>query len=180
MDVVASRYAKALAESLSADGGDVVDQGLEQLEGFAWVLDSEPDARQILTNPVIPPDQREQFLDRLSGALTFDARVRKLIGLLVERRRLGVFDDVIVAYRKLLDEKKGIVRAVVTAAAPLTETERGEISSKLEASLGKRVVMDVRQDPELLGGLVVRIGSTVYDGTLRQHLSALKSRLISS
>ena len=78
----------------------------------------------------------------------------------------------------MLDEKNGIVRAVVTTAGPLSDTEREEVVKRLEKSLGRRVVMEVGEDSSLIGGLVVRIGSTVYDGSLRQHLAGFKERLL--
>ena len=100
--------------------------------------------------------------------------------MIVERRRLNILNDLIDNYQKMLDERNGIVRALVTSAAPLSEAEQRDIALRLEKSLGQRVVMDVREDPTLIGGLVVRIGSTVYDGSLRQHLEGFKERLLAS
>ncbi len=151
--------------------------GLDQLRRFAHVLEDE-DARKLLMNPVIPPERREAFLGALARSLGFDARVQRLLGLLVERRRLGVLDDVIEAYQKLLDERTGTVRAVVTAAAPLSESERAAISDRLEKATGKSIEMEVGQDSSLIGGVVVRIGSTVYDGSVRQQLRGFKDRLL--
>lgn len=179
MSIVSSRYARALFEALTSDGSGP-EAGLSQLESFAAVLVREPAAREILLNPVVLPEHRDRFIARIAEALGMDIRVRKLIGLLVERRRVGILDDVIAAYRGMLDEKNGIVRAVVTAAELLDESERLGIARRLEQSLGKQVVMDVRQDATLLGGVVVRIGGTVYDGSLRQYLGGLRSRLAAS
>jgi F-type H+-transporting ATPase subunit delta len=151
--------------------------GLDQLRGFANVLEDE-DARKLLMNPVIPPERREAFLGALARSLGFDVRVRRLLGLLVERRRLAVLDDVIEAYQKLLDERTGTVRAVVTAAAPLSESERAAISDRLERTTVKSIEMEVEQDSSLIGGVIVRIGSTVYDGSVRQQLRGFKDRLL--
>ena len=113
--VVASRYARALIEALAADSAQSADAGLDQLRRIESLLESETDARKLLVNPVIPSDRRSRFVGEISRALGLDARVGRLLGLIVERRRLDILDDLIEAYQKLLDEKNGIVRAVVTA-----------------------------------------------------------------
>ena len=174
MTVVASRYARALIDSLAPDH---MVAGLDQLRGFQQVLEVQ-DARKLLMNPVIPAERREAFIGELARSLGFDARVRKLLGLIVERRRLAVLDDIIEAYQKLLDERTGIVRAMVTAATPLSESDCAAIAKRLEKATGKRVEMAVEQDPSLIGGVVVRIGSTVYDGSVRQQLHGFKDRLL--
>jgi F-type H+-transporting ATPase subunit delta len=163
-----------------AEGSEQAGQGLAQLEGFASVLASEPAAGQILMNPVIPHEQRERFIQQIADVLGLDSRVRRLISLLVDRRRVAILDEVIQIYQQMLDDQNGIVRAIVTSATPLTESEEAEISQRLEKSLGKRVIMDVQQDMAILGGVVVRIGGTVYDGSVRQHLAGFKSRLVAS
>lgn len=177
MAIVSSRYARALFEALSADGAGLADRGLVELQGFADVLDREPAARQILLNPAIPADRRERFIGKIVATLEFDVRVRRLISLLCDRRRLDILGEVIEAYRQLLDEKNGVVRATVTSATPLTESEERKLTERLGKSLGKRIIVDVQQDVTLLGGVVFRIGGRVYDGSLRQHLAGFRSRL---
>ncbi len=178
MTVVASRYARALIEALSGENTAGPDAGLEQLGQIKLLLGNEPDARKLLINPVIPPDRRDSFVDEISRLLGLDARVAKLLRLIVERRRLEILDDLIDAYRKMLDEKNGIVRAVVRSAGPLSEAQQQEVAEKLEKSLGQRVVMAVEEDPSLIAGLIVRVGSTVYDGSLLQQLTGFKERLM--
>ena len=178
MIVVASRYARALIEALGGGNTAGPVAGLEQLGQIKLLLRNEPDARKLLINPVIPPERRDSFVDEISRVLGLDARVAKLLHLIVERRRLEILDDLIDAYRKMLDEKNGIVRAVVRSAGPLSEAQQQEVAEKLEKSLGQRVVMEVEEDPSLIGGLIVRVGSTVYDGSLLQQLAGFKERLM--
>ena len=178
MTVVASRYARALIEALGGENTAGPDAGLEQLGQIKLLLENEPDARKLLINPVIPPDRRDRFVDEISRALKLDARVGKLLHLIVDRRRLEILDDMIDAYRKMLDTKNGIVRAVVRSASPLSAEQQQEVVEKLEKSLGQSVVMEVEEDPSLIGGLIVRIGSTVYDGSLLQQLAGFKERLM--
>jgi F-type H+-transporting ATPase subunit delta len=176
MSVVSDRYARALFDALSSDG--VIDSGQEQIEAIGAVLADYPDARQLLVNPVFPPERREEFLARLGDVLGLDGRVRRLLALLVERRRLSLFPEIVQAFRRRVDQKNGIVRASVTTAAPLGEAERQQVNARLEQALGKRVIMTDTLDPSLLGGVVVQVGSTVYDGSLRQYLAGAKSRLL--
>ena len=178
MTVVAGRYARALIEALGGDNTAGPDAGLEQLDQITLLLRNEPDARKLLINPVIPPERRDSFVDEISRVLGLDPRVAKLLHLIVERRRLEILDDLIDAYRKMLDEKNGIVRAVVRSAGPLSEAQQQEVAEKLEKSLGQRVVMEVEEDPSLIAGLIVRVGSTVYDGSLLQQLAGFKERLM--
>ena len=167
-------------EALDAENTSGPLAGLEQLVQVSALLDSEPDARKLLVNPVIPPERRGSFVAEVIRVLRLDSRVGKLLGLIVERRRLDILEDLIEAYRGMLDERNNIVRAVVTSANPLSVLQQHEVGEKLEKSLGKRVVIEVREDPSLIGGLVVRIGSTVYDGTLLQHLAGFKERLLAN
>jgi F-type H+-transporting ATPase subunit delta len=178
MTVVASRYARALIEALGGENTAGPDAGLEQLGQIKLLLENEPDARKLLINPVIPAHRRDLFVDEISRVLKLDARVGKLLHLIVDRRRLEILDDMIDAYRKMLDTKNGIVRAVVRSASPLSAEQQQEVVEKLEKSLGRSVVMEVEEDPSLIGGLIVRIGSTVYDGSLVQQLVGFKERLM--
>lgn len=178
MAVVSSRYARALIEALAQDNTPGPDAGFGQLEAIRAFLDAEPDALKLLINPVIPPARRDEFITDMGSALQLDSRVLRLLRLIVERRRLAILDEVIEAYRNMLDERSGIVRAVVTAASPLKQSEQQAISAKLELSLGQQVVMEVQEDPSLIGGLVVQIGSTVYDGSLLQGLKGFKEKLL--
>ncbi len=180
MTIVASRYARALIEALSAEDAAGADAGLAQLGQIKSLLEIEPDSRKLLINPVIPPDRRDRFVDDISEAMALDPRVGKLLHLIVERRRLEILDDLIDAYRQMLDAKNNIVRAVVRSAGPLSEAQQAEVVGKLEKTLGKSVVMEVEVDPSLIGGLVVRIGSTIYDGSLLQQLAGFKERLVAS
>lgn len=175
MTVVASRYARALIEAMSPDQADA---GLEQIRLLNDLVTTEQDARKLLLNPVVPQDQRERFIERIGEAMGLDPRVRRLFALIVERRRLPILEDVVVAYQQMLDESNGIVRAEIRSAGPLSEGEQREVAARLEKTTGKRVVMEIEEDPDLIAGLVVRIGSTVYDGSLQQHLAGFKERML--
>jgi len=174
MNVVSQRYAKALIDALPPDNAET---GLAQLRQLSAILLREPDARKLLMNPAVPPENRERFIETLGEALQLEKPVQKMFALLVERRRLKVLDEVGEAYQGLLDERVGIIRVQVSSAGPLSETEKTEIRDRLEKSTGKQIVMEADQDESLIGGLVVRIGSTVMDASLRQQLAGFEQRL---
>lgn len=154
------------------------DAGLEQLQRFASLLNEEPDARRLLENPAIPGDRRKALLKEVRDALGFDQRVSNFIAILVDKNRLELLDEIIDAYQKLLDDRLGIARAVVTAARPLDPSQQKEVATKLAALTGKEVRMEVAVDPSLIGGVVAQVGSTIYDGSVRTQLQAFKNRLI--
>jgi F-type H+-transporting ATPase subunit delta len=175
MSVAANRYARALMDVLYPDHAEM---GQDQLDRFASLLRDEPDARRLLENPTMAGDRRRKLLDEISSALALDKRVRNFIGILVDKHRLKLLDEVIDGYRRLLDDRMGIVRAKVTAARPLNAAEQKELEIKLMERTGKQIRMEVAVDPSLIGGVVAQVGSTIYDGSVRTQLQAFKSRLV--
>jgi F-type H+-transporting ATPase subunit delta len=175
MSVAANRYAKALIDALSLDRAQVGD---EQLRSFAALLDEEPESKKLLENPAIAGARREAWLTEIGNALGFDRIIGNFVRILVERRRLDLLDQIIAAYERLLDQRMDVVRALVTAAQPLDNNQRRDLTSKLEMVTGKRVRMEMRVDPSLIGGVVARVNGTIYDGSVRQQLHAFKRRLV--
>ncbi len=123
-------------------------------------------------------DRRKRLLNEITTALVFDRRVANFVGILIDRNRLPLLDEVIAAYQRYLDDKLGIVRAQVTAARSLDAAEQRDLSAKLEEITGKQVRMEVAVDPSLIGGVIAQVGSTIYDGSVRHQLQAFKSRLL--
>jgi F-type H+-transporting ATPase subunit delta len=175
MSVAANRYAKALLEVLYPDKAEL---GLEQLRSFRALLSDQPEARRLFENPTVSGGRRQALLKEISAALAFDIRVANFLNVLADRNRLGLLDEIIDAYQKILDEKFGIVRAFVTTAHPLDAAQRGELARRLEGVTGKQVRMEMSVDPSLIGGVVARVGSTIYDGSVRGQLEAFKTSLI--
>ena len=174
MSVAANRYAKALMDVLYPDNAEA---GYEQLRSFSAVLQQQHDAARVLENPTISADRRKALLDKIGDALHLHKSVRNLLNLLIERNRLNLLDEILIAYQKFLDERLGIVRAQVRAAMPLDSTEQQQLAGKLQTVTGKKVRMEVAVDPTLIGGVVAQVGSTIYDGSLRQQLQRFKNRL---
>jgi len=157
---------------------DRAEAGLEQLQRFAALLKEQPDARIFLENPTMAGGRRNRMLKEISDALSFERRLTNFINILAERNRLPALDEIIQEYQRLLDEKMGIVRARVTSAGSLDLAQQRKLADKLEQVTGKQVRMEVNVDPSLIGGVIAEVGSTVYDGSVRQQLQAFKSRLV--
>jgi F-type H+-transporting ATPase subunit delta len=174
MSVAANRYATALIDVLYPDKAEL---GLRQLQSFATLLKEHPDSRHFLENPAMGGERRKRLLKEVSVALSFDRSVANFINILTDRNRLPIFDEIISEYSRLLDKRSGIVRARLTSARPLDAAQQQEFARKLEQITGKKVRMEVATDPSLIGGVVTQVGSTIYDGSIRQQLQVFKSRL---
>jgi F-type H+-transporting ATPase subunit delta len=175
MSVAANRYARALMDVLYPDTAAA---GLEQLQRFLSLLNEQPEARRFLENPTTAGERRKRLLKELFDALKMERRVANFVGILADRDRLPILDEIIQAYQKLLDDRLGILRARVTAAYSLDASQQLELAVKLEQATGKQIRMEVEVDPSLIGGVVAQVGSTIYDGSVRQQLQAFKSRLV--
>jgi F-type H+-transporting ATPase subunit delta len=109
--------------------------------------------------------------------LALDVPIRNFLGLLIDRNRLDLLNEITATYEALLDERLGIVKARITSALELDSRQRDEVAARLQALTGKKVRMEVSVDPSLIGGLVAQVGSTIYDGSIRQQLQAFRNNL---
>jgi len=157
---------------------DRAEAGLDQLQSFATLLKEEPDARRLLENPTMAGERRTKLLKEIASALGLDRRVANFVGILLDKGRLELLEEIIDAYGRLLDDRMGIVRALVTAARPLDATQHNELEMKLMERTGKKIRMEVAVDASLIGGVVAEVGGTIYDGSVRTQLQAFKNRLV--
>jgi F-type H+-transporting ATPase subunit delta len=175
MSVAANRYATALIDVLYPDKAEA---GLAELRAFAALLKQQPDSRRFLENPALSGQRHNRLLQEISSALGFDKRVGNFIKILADRNRLPILEEIIVEYQRLMDQRLGIVRARVTAARTLDAAQQQELGRKLQDITGKQVRMEIAVDPTLIGGVIAQVGSTIYDGSVRQQLQAFKNRLV--
>jgi len=174
-ETAARRYAEAAFEIALRDGN--VDTWRSELEGAAAALGDERVSR-MLSNPAIALEEREALVEEaLSKAVS--RHVLNLILLMLKRRRIDQLPRVAAEFRRLDNQRKGITQAKATSAAELTPAELEALTSKLEQFTGGRVELDVAVDPSLLGGLVVRVGDRLIDGSVRGRLERLRNQLAS-
>ncbi len=185
---VSKRYARALVEAVAdpqappAAAAEGAGRDLEavgrELDAFARLLRDQRDLRGFFANPGVQRSAKGVLLDRLASSLGLGPIVATFLRLLLEKGRLGALEVVVRVYHDLVDERLGRVRAAVTTAAPLDEATRGHLAARLGAVAGRPAVLDVKTDAGLLGGMVARIGDTVYDGSLRTQLARVREQLL--
>lgn len=177
MAVVDLRYARALAAVLADQQMDLIAaQG--QLERFADLLDESVDLREVLQNPSIPEAQKLKVLDALAARLGLSRPIRNFIALLTHHQRLHELRNMVTAYANIADEDSGIAEVEIITARPLDADNRRLLEQQVARLAGEpRVQAKYREDPSLLGGAVVKLGSTVYDGSVRGQLEQMRQRL---
>jgi F-type H+-transporting ATPase subunit delta len=177
--VVGIRYAHAFASVAATHRLDVA-AAQRQMQDFAATLDGSHDLREILENPSIPTDQKLAVLDGLAERLGMMREVRNFVAVIMEHQRLNELNEIIATYDRVADEDSGVVEAEVTSAFDLNDDDRRELESQVAKLAGSRVSVVYKQDRALLGGAVVRIGSTVYDGSVRGQLEQMKQTLVNA
>ena len=149
----------------------------DELEWFAGVLRL-PDATRTLLNPVVPPDKKVDIVRALTAEASLGPIVGQLLGILADRDRLGDVEEMASAFRQRLRERQNIVSADVTTAVALPSSAVQAIGRRLGELSGKQVEVGARVDPSIIGGVVARIGSTVYDGSVTGQLSRMRQKLV--
>jgi F-type H+-transporting ATPase subunit delta len=173
-DSAPRRYADAAFELASRD--DSFETWRRDLDRAARVFVDE-DLGAVLANPALPLTQRHTLADRVFAKLSTPAR--NLIFVLIQRGRIEQLPRVAAAFAELDDKRQGIVHATATAAAPLTDTEIRALTARLEQMTGGRVTLATDVDETLLGGIIVRVGDRLIDGSVRGRLERLRNQLAS-
>jgi len=171
----ARRYAEAAFEVALRD--DTVDAWRGELDAAAEVVADER-AGRALANPSIPLEIRTALAEKTFARLV-GPKVQNLIRLLLRRGRIEELPRLAAEFRRLDDQRQGITRATATSATSLTPDEVTELTERLEKTAGGRVALDTEVDPSLLGGLVVRLGDRLIDGSVRSRLERLRNQLVS-
>jgi F-type H+-transporting ATPase subunit delta len=172
---IARRYARAIFEIGTEKG--LYEAFATELDALAGIYAGAGDLQQALENPVFKLDQRRSLLEKILPRVAPSREVRTFALLLLDRGRINSLPAIARAYRELVDEKLGRVRATVTSAVPLDPATQTAVQRALERRTGKRVVLSSSTDPDLIGGIVARVGDQVFDGSLRTRLETLKSRI---
>ena len=174
-DAVATRYAAALADvALEQKAADRVRQ---DLAAFVEAFASAADLRTFLENPAAAREVKQKVIETLASRMDLSPAVRNFVHVLVDHRRTEMLSKIQRAFQAELNRRLGIAEAEVTSARELTPAERQRLTAALEHRTGMKMEAHFRTDQALLGGLVVRIGSTVYDGSVREQLARLRMQL---
>lgn len=172
----ATRYAKALIDVV-ARSGDA--QKVEQdLASFVQILDAHADLAQTLVSPSVPAHAKRGIVAALADRLGTTRVTKNALLLMAERDRLGMIKELLAVYRdRLLDQQK-VVRAELHSATPLAPDAVRAIEARLSAATGRTVAVETSVDPTLIGGVLAKVGSTVYDGSVKTQLDKLRKQLV--
>jgi F-type H+-transporting ATPase subunit delta len=179
MSVLSLRYAHAFASVAASSHLDVA-AAQRQLNDFSETLAGSRELREVLMNPSIPNEQKLKVLDAIAGRIGMFPQVRNFLAVIMQHQRLAELDEILTEYHAVSDEQSGLVEAEITSARPLNDQDRAGLEAQVAKLAGGKVRATWLQDATLLGGAVVRIGSTVYDGSVRAQLQQLKQKLVNA
>jgi F-type H+-transporting ATPase subunit delta len=172
---VGLRYAQALFELAKAQGeAAVVEADLKSLKAMRA---ESADLRTLIASPALDAEEKGKGLAAIAEAAGFSATTRKFLGLVAANRRADALPSMIAAFEKLSAEDRGAVSAQVVTAMPLSAAQEKALAAALRTALGKDPEIETRVDPAILGGLKVRVGSRLYDASLKSRLDSLKFAL---
>jgi len=174
----ALRYARAV--EASSDGLEELGRLAAQLAAVAGVMRADPVVAETLASPGLAEDHRRALLDTLAKAAGLSPKASTLLGILAQHRRFGLLPLVALQVSRIHDRRSGIVEAEVTSAEPLSADVAEKTRLTLERTAGTRVRLSLKTDPSIIGGIVARVGSTVYDGSIRTRLQALRAHIAGS
>ena len=175
---VAGRYARSLFDVCLAEGDPA--RAETELADFTALFGSHPGLEQALTHPAVPLQRKRALMSELVARAGYGPVVSKLLVLLAERDRMTILPELVDAYREQLRAHSQVVLAEVTTAVPLPPERAQALERSLSQATGKQVTVDTTIDPAIIGGVVARIGSVVYDGSVARQLQKMKDRLVNS
>jgi F-type H+-transporting ATPase subunit delta len=177
-EALAGRYATAFVEILFSPNPPLSpEQALSELSSFDAMVASAPDLKHILNSPAVSRVRKRGVIAKIAEQTGLSTTVRNFLYVVIDRGRPALLPVLRKKVEEFVDARRGIARAQVATAAALNDEQKAAIGAELSRVTGKKVQCDFHWDPALLGGVVARIGSTVYDGSVRGKLTALKSRL---
>ena len=173
----ANRYAKALFDVALEEKADLA-QVDRDLEAVAAMMKASPDLLLNLKRGSVTDEKRQSLMEAVSKAMSLSAPVTKMLVLLAKTGKLHLVPELDASYRERLLSHQNVVRADVTSAAPLSPEKTKALEESLSKVTGKKVEISAGVDPDLLGGVVARIGSTVYDGSVKTQLTRMRQELV--
>lgn len=174
-DTVALGYAQALYE-IAADKG-ITDQVGQELQAITYLVEGSKDLEKLLFHPTVSADKKKRLFECLLSGDSSDL-IKTFLFLLIDKRREKLITVLFASYRSISRKVKGIVVAEVQSTIQMTDDNLDKLKSTLEKLLSKTVEIETLIDPKILGGLVIRIGDKLIDGSVRSKLSGLKKKLM--
>ena len=177
-ETIAHRYARAIFD-LGVETSTLTTL-VQDVQKLAETYETSEELRRIMMNPLVAESAREATINEIADRLGLSPLGRNTAGLLAQRKRLFALKSIAEELDRLSDEKAGVARATVISAERLSEAYEQRLVQELSAMTGKKIVLEQKQDPELLAGLIVRIGDRLIDGSAKARLAELSSQLLSA
>ena len=178
MSAVTSRYARAFVDVV-VDGRLDANRVLQELEAIAAIARESEELRKVWESPAIPAEQKRGLLDAIVAKQKISRPVRNFIAVLIDHRRISMLEQVLKDFQHELDNRMGFAEADISSARELSDSERRSLEAQVEKLTGKKVRARYSRDASLLGGAVVRLGSTIYDGSVAGQLERIRQQLSS-
>ena len=174
--VIATRYARALADVVAASGDYRKVQ--EELQDFESVYRESPELKEVFASPAVAFPQKMKVLGAVGQRLAESPVTLNFLRVLLRNYRMPLLEEAVQAYRKIANERLGVVQVTILSASELSEAEQESVAARFQKLTGKQVELEFRIDRELLGGIQAQIGSTVYDGSVRGNLARIREQLM--
>jgi len=169
---IAARYATALYDL--GEGEKALDAVADDLRGLQEMISASDDLRRLIRSPLITRDDQWKAVETLLEKADVNVLTRRFIGVVTDNRRLFALPSIIAAFLRLLAARRGEVTAEVTSSVKLDDAQTAALTETLRSTLGSKVAVEVSVEPEILGGLVVRVGSRMFDSSLRTKLTRMQ------
>jgi len=176
MASVASRYARALVDVVLEHHIDG-DAARQQLRAMVDAVHESLELRRVWESPAVPPEQKRAVLDAIAAKVGAVVQIRNFMAVIIDHRRIGMLDDIVRVFETELDSELGFAEVQVSSARPLSPQEQRQVELRVNQISAKRIRASYLVKPELLGGVVVRVGDTIYDGSVRGQLEKMRQEL---
>jgi F-type H+-transporting ATPase subunit delta len=179
MASVVGAYARAFADVAMTPKNQLDPaRALAELHSIDALLHESDQLRRVLENPSIPGDRKRAVLDAITARLGTTRQVRNFLAVLTDHRRLSLFGEILQHLEQELNDRQGFAEAQVSTARILSDQEKQMLESEITRLTGKKVRAKYEQDASLMGGAVVQVGSTIYDGSVKGQLEKIRERLV--
>jgi F-type H+-transporting ATPase subunit delta len=169
------QYANALADIALEQGA--AEPALKQLGGFGAAFAESAELRTFLASPAVTREVKHRVIEKLAARMGVSKIIRNFLFVMVDNQRTSLLPDILKAFQEVIRQRQGVAEAAVSSAANLNDAQKTQLLQTLERLTGKKIQATYALAPELLGGAVVRVGDTIYDGSLRSRLNELRVRL---
>jgi len=171
------QYANALADIALEQGAS--EPAAKQLESFAAAYEESAELRTFLASPAVSMEAKHEVLEKIAKRLGASKIIRNFLFVIADHRRTQLIPEIVATFQQVLRQRQGVAEAEISSAVELTSAQKKELAATLARVTGKKIEPKYSLDPALLGGAVVRIGDTIYDGSLRSRLNEMRARLAS-